>query len=177
MKNRLTVSMLTFAVFLVCLLSASINAQTKEIDIAPEKIAEFSAVDQKPLVQTNKDGIAIDGYDPVAYFDQGKAVRGEQPYNCEYLGREWYFSSAENRDRFLADPEKFAPAYGGYCAHSVGDKKLVRSNPESFVIKDNQLHLYANESLAKKDRKKESIKFKFDKKERDNNWLTFQSDF
>ena len=177
MKNRLTFPILALTIFLFGLLSMSINAQTNDVKADFKEAIDLSSDEQMSPVQANDQGVAIDGYDPVAYFDQGKAVRGQQPYNCEYLGRQWYFSSAENRDRFLADPEKFAPAYGGYCAHSLGDNKLIRSNPESFAIKDSKLHLYANERLAKKDREKDTIKFKFDKKERDNNWLTFQSDF
>ena len=104
-------------------------------------------------------------------------MRGNATHSCEYLGREWHFSSAENRDKFLENPEKFAPLYGGYCAHSITDNKLVRSNPEHFSIKEGQLHLYVNDRVAKKDIKKDEIKFKFDKKERDNNWLTYQSNF
>ena len=175
MKNTFKVLTFGFSVFMISLLSASINAQTEQAPVEDE--LEFSPVEEPSLVQTNEQGIAIDGYDPVAYFDQGKAVQGEASYNCEYLGRQWYFSSSENRDKFLADPEKFAPQYGGYCAYSLGNNKLVRSNPESFAIKDGQLHLYVNDRIAKKDQKKDTIKFSFDKKTRDKNWFTYQREF
>ena len=184
MNNKTIVLIFSLSVFLVGLLGASIHAQTieptikTELETGSEKPMDLDSLKSKsPIVQTNKDGVAIDGYDPVAYFDQGKAVRGQQSYNCEYLGRQWHFSSAENRDKFLANPEKFAPQYGGYCAHSIGNNKLVRSNPKSFAINDGKLHLYVNNYRAQKDKKKDKIKFEFDKKVRDNNWLTYQSEF
>lgn len=196
MKTKFPAVTLSVVFLLSGLLSVSISAQTdksetspqsselstevkKEININPLKGSALVSTGSKEYspIQSNEQGIAIDGYDTVAYFDQGKAVRGSASHSCEYLGREWHFSSAENRDKFLEDPEKFAPLYGGYCAHSMTGNKLVRSNPESFAIQGGQLHLYVNDRVAKKDRKKDEIKFKFDKKIRDNNWLTYQREF
>jgi len=201
MKNNLPAVTLSVILLLTGLLSVSISAQTdsaqtakpeivsqsnelsteveKKVNITPSNVDSLVQTDSKEFspIQSNEQGIAIDGYDTVAYFDEGKAVRGNATHSCEYLGREWHFSSAANRDKFLQDPEKFAPLYGGYCAHSITDNKLVRSNPESFAIKDGQLHLYVNDRLAKKDSSKDKIKFNFDKKLRDNNWLTYQAEF
>ena len=63
-------------------------------------------------------GSAIEGYDPVAYFEEGRPVEGDSDYAYEWMGATWYFASARNRDLFAADPEKYAPQYGGYCAQS-----------------------------------------------------------
>ena len=61
-------------------------------------------------------GIAIQGYDPVAYFTDGQAVKGSDAFAYEWLGAIWHFASAEHRDLFAADPVRYAPQFGGYCA-------------------------------------------------------------
>ncbi len=158
--------------FFALLLTLSISAQQSQ-EIEPQ----FSPMPAEVPVQANKDGVAIDGFDPVAYFDDGKAVKGVAVHSCEYLNRTWHFSSAENRDKFLSDPEKFSPQYGGYCAHSLSKNKIVESDPESFLVRDEKLYLYTNDSVARKDTKIDKSKFSFNKSVRDKNWLTYQSDF
>lgn len=153
-------------------LSVSLNAQ--EQNGAEEN---FSPIEKPTSVQTNDEGVAIDGYDPVAYFDQDKAVKGLSIHTCEYLDATWYFSSAENRDKFLANPEEFAPQYGGFCAHSLNKNKIVDSNPQSYLIRDNKLYLYLNEGLAEKDGKRKENIFSKNKSVRDSNWLTYQAEF
>lgn len=64
-------------------------------------------------------GKAIQGYDPVAYFTESKPVEGSKKHKYEWNDATWYFASEKNRDAFKADPEKFAPQYGGYCAWAV----------------------------------------------------------
>ena len=86
-------------------------------------------------------------------------------------------SSAENRDKFLSNPEKFAPQYGGYCAHSLTSNKIVYSNPESFVVRDDKLYLYAEERAAVKDTGRKDNIFAKKKSNRDDNWLTYQLSF
>lgn len=65
-------------------------------------------------VNKTSDGIAIKGYDPVAYFAQGKPVKGNRDLEYVWMGAKWHFSSAEHRDLFSKDPGKYAPKYGGY---------------------------------------------------------------
>lgn len=65
-------------------------------------------------VNTNSFGVALKGYDTVAYFTEGRAVKGKGKFSYIWKNAKWYFASAENRDRFAADPEHFAPQYGGY---------------------------------------------------------------
>ncbi len=129
--------------------------------------------EKKPLIALNKKGVAINGYDTVAYFDQSKAVKGSKKYSCEYNEATWYFSSEENREKFLENPEKFAPQYGGYCAHALAEGKLIEANPKAFVVKDDKLYLYSKKKFAKK------VAFTFEDKKplRNKNWLKFQKSF
>ena len=159
-------------VVIVLLATWSISAQQSN-EVEPE----FSPMPAQVNIMANEDGVAIDGFDPVAYFDEGKAVKGVEIHSCEYLNRTWHFSSAENRDKFLSNPEKFSPQYGGFCAHSLSNNKLIESTPEAFTIRDDKLYLYVNNRQAEKDAKRNEIKFEFNKTERDKNWLTYQSNF
>ena len=84
---------------------------------------------------------AIEGYDPVAYFEEGKPVEGDSDYSYEWLGATWYFSSAENRDLFAADPEKYAPQYGGYCAWAVSQGYTAKIDPQAWSVVDDKLYL------------------------------------
>jgi YHS domain-containing protein len=65
-------------------------------------------------------GVAIKGYDTVAYFTEGKAMKGSEEFAHEWLGTPWYFANAKHRDMFAADPASYAPQYGGYCTLGVG---------------------------------------------------------
>ena len=86
-------------------------------------------------------GVAIRGTDPVAYFTQNRPVEGRKKHQHEYQGATFYFSSAENRDLFAANPEKYAPQYGGYCAWAVSLGYTASTVPEAFTIVDGKLYL------------------------------------
>ncbi len=86
-------------------------------------------------------GVAIDGYDPVAYFTLGKPVPGEKQFSHEWNDATWRFASAENRDKFAAAPEKYAPQYGGYCAWAVSQGYTADINPAAWKIVDGKLYL------------------------------------
>lgn len=91
-------------------------------------------------VYANAEG-AIGGYDPVAYFDENKPVKGSQEFSTEWNGAVWYFSSADRKARFEAEPERYAPQFGGYCAMAVSGGYTAMSSPEAFAIVDNKLYL------------------------------------
>lgn len=93
---------------------------------------------------------AIRGYDTVAYFTENQAVEGSAEYATEYQGATWLFSSQEHLDLFLADPEKYAPQYGGYCAYAVSQNQTASIKPELFTIVDGKLYLNYNESINDK---------------------------
>lgn len=93
---------------------------------------------------------AIKGYDTVAYFTENKPVKGESKYSYEYNEATWLFSSQENRDLFKADPEKYAPQYGGYCAYAVSQGSTASIRPELFTIYEGKLYLNYNKSINDK---------------------------
>jgi YHS domain-containing protein len=84
---------------------------------------------------------AINGYDTVAYFTAGKAVKGEDSLATDWMGAKWKFSTQANLDLFRANPEKYAPQYGGYCAYGVAQGYLVKVEPEQFTVRDGRLYL------------------------------------
>jgi hypothetical protein len=86
-------------------------------------------------------GVAIKGADPVAYFTEGKPVTGQKKFETEWKGAKWRFSSAQNRDMFVASPEKFAPQYGGYCSYAVSQGYTAKIDIDAWAIVDDKLYL------------------------------------
>ena len=95
---------------------------------------------EKP-VNTTFLGVAIKGYDPVAYFTDGKPAKGASVYSFEWNGAEWRFASAAHRDLFKADPAKYAPQYGGYCAWAVSRGYTAGIDPDAWKIVSGRLYL------------------------------------
>ena len=95
-------------------------------------------------------GIAIEGYDPVAYFTDGKPVKGDSDFEHEWKDSTWRFASAKSRDAFAADPEKYAPQYGGYCAYAVSQNSTAGIDPDSWTILGGKLYLNYNAKIQKK---------------------------
>lgn len=93
--------------------------------------------------QVNRNGSewAIGGFDPVAYFTDHAAVRGDPAHSAEWHGARWLFASEEHRARFVASPDRYAPAYGGYCAYAASQGRLVRIDPEAWSIEGGRLYL------------------------------------
>ena len=85
--------------------------------------------------------LAIRGADPVAYFTMGEAVAGLPQYEYEWNGATWRFSSAANKEAFKAEPEAFAPAYGGYCAKAMSEGNVASVDPRAWKIVDGKLYL------------------------------------
>lgn len=84
---------------------------------------------------------AIDGYDPVAFFEQGEAVRGDEAHSFEWRGSRWLFASAENLARFRQNPQQFVPQYGGYCAYGMANGYTAFTDPTAWTIVDGRLFL------------------------------------
>ena len=103
-------------------------------------ILSSAALAQKAPVFSDRDG-AIRGYDPVAYFTQGKPVKGSREYTHQWNGATWRFASAQNRERFAAAPAKYAPQYGGYCAYGVASGYAVKIEPDAWSVVDGKLYL------------------------------------
>lgn len=94
-------------------------------------------------------GLAIRGTDPVAYFTAGKPVKGVKAHSLEYMDATWRFASAENKALFQADPEKYAPQYGGYCAWAVSQGYTASVDPEAWAIVDDKLYLNYSAKVQK----------------------------
>ena len=86
-------------------------------------------------------GVAIKGYDPVASFEESKPVKGSKQFTYEWMGAQWQFATAANRDLFAASPEKYAPQFGGYCAWAVSNNYTAETDPDAWTIRDGRLFL------------------------------------
>jgi hypothetical protein len=96
-----------------------------------------------------KDGVAIQGYDPVSYFTEAKPVKGAPQFEQSWNGTTWRFASAANRDVFAAAPEKYAPKYGGFCAFGVAQGYKVDIDPAAWSVVDGQLYLNYSTSVRR----------------------------
>lgn len=105
------------------------------------------AQDKVPLTDKNSKGIAIKGYDTVAYFDQSQPVKGAAQFSYDWNGAKWLFSSAAHRDTFAKDPAKYAPQYGGYCAYGVSQGHAVEVDPTAWKIVDGKLYLNNSKAI------------------------------
>ena len=94
-------------------------------------------------------GLAIAGYDPVAYFTDGKPVAGSSDFTTEWKGATWRFASAAHRDQFVATPDRFAPQYGGYCAWAVSQNYTAGIDPAAWKIVDGKLYLNYSKDVQK----------------------------
>ena len=114
-------------------------------------IAAAPAAQAEPPIYTGVfSNIALQGHDPVAYFAEGKPVKGDEAFSTEYMGAQFRFASAANRDAFLADPQAYAPQYGGYCAWAMADGKHAKGDARHWRIVDGKLYLNYNKSIQKK---------------------------
>ena len=118
---------------------------------APAYAAEpVNTLEKSGFFSYKPSGVAIRGTDTVAYFTQGKPVAGSDQFTTEWQGATWKFSSQEHLDLFVAEPEKYAPQYGGYCAYGVAQDNLVKIEPENWTIVDGKLYLNYDDDLQEK---------------------------
>lgn len=124
----------TFFYSLCMLIITAIHAQT-----ANNKTKHFNT----------ENNIAIDGYDPVAYFTQNKAVKGNKNFAVSADGVIYHFSSQANKDLFVKTPAKYEPQYGGWCAYAMGAKGTkVEIDPKTFKILNGKLYLFYNKTFT-----------------------------
>lgn len=103
----------------------------------------------KSPVNTTRAQLALQGYDAVAYFADGKPVAGSSAFEYRWMNAVWRFASAEHRDRFAKEPEKFAPQFGGYCAYAVSRGYTADGDPKAWRIVDGQLFLNYSPDVQK----------------------------
>ena len=113
--------------------------------IVPLLTSPARADEHTPTPELNaKAGLAVKGYDPVAYFTRHKAVKGDPAYSYAWSGVTWRFASAEDRDLFIASPARYAPQYGGYCAFAISRDLIADISPKSWAVVDDKLYLNNN---------------------------------
>lgn len=120
-------------------------------------IASSAARAAEPAINTLTGGFfgsasdtAILGYDTVAYFTDGKPVKGSDSFVAVWMGAKWKFASQTHLDLFKATPEKYAPQYGGYCAYGVAIDNLVSIEPDKFKVIDGKLYLNYDANVQQK---------------------------
>jgi YHS domain-containing protein len=128
-SGRPTWRVLAAAFVLACIVPLAASAASPEIFTGPVK------------------GVAINGYDPVAYFTAHKPVAGKADITHSWKGATWRFASAQNRDAFRAAPEKYAPQYGGYCAYAVAKGYTAKTDPQAWRVVDDKLYLNYSKSV------------------------------
>jgi len=101
-------------------------------------------------VNKTSDGVAIKGYDPVAYFTDRKPVKGNRDFEYVWMGAKWRFSTAGHKDLFIKDPDKYAPKYGGYCAYAVSQGTTADIDPDAWNIVDGRLYLNLSKRIKDK---------------------------
>ncbi|OHD65286.1 MAG: hypothetical protein A2176_15225 [Spirochaetes bacterium RBG_13_51_14] len=114
----------------------------------------FSGCDVKnsgpSLSKTLIGNVAIKGYDSVAYFKAGKALKGDESISFKWHNAIWYFASKKNRDLFAANPVKYAPQYGGYCAWAMAGSRKAHTDPEVWKIVNGKLYLNCSKAAFEK---------------------------
>lgn len=111
--------------------------------VSPIGMGQALAYDELSTSAVNVDaeGVAIRGHDPVAYFTLGKPAVGDNQYSASHGGARYLFTSAANRDIFLADPAKYSPVFGGFCAMGVALGKKLDGDPALWRVVDGKLYL------------------------------------
>jgi YHS domain-containing protein len=108
----------------------------------------------------SENGVAVDGTDVVAYFTKGKPVSGSSEHTHQWNGATWRFSNEANRDAFAANPEAYAPQYGGYCAYAVSEGYTASTVPEAWKIVDGKLYLNYSKRIQRKWERNEAGRIK-----------------
>ncbi len=98
------------------------------------------------LLATDTNHVAIQGYDTVAYFTDGKPIKGSETYEYAWDDAKWHFVSAAHREMFIADPERYMPRFGGFCAGAMMDGLRVPANPNAWAIVGGKLYMIAGDT-------------------------------
>ena len=110
----------------------------------------INTLERSGLFGYKPSGIAIRGFDTVAYFTEGKPREGSDEFTSAWQGATWKFASQEHLDIFKDNPEKYAPQYGGYCAYGVAQDSLVKIEGDNWTIVDDKLYLNYDDDLQEK---------------------------
>lgn len=128
------------------------RAKTLALILTTACLGATAASAVEPISTKGRDRVAVERYDAVSYFD-GQALEGDPSISHRWQGAIWFFASTENRDRFVANPESYAPQYGGYCAFAVSKGYTADVDPEAWTVVDGKLYLNNSKSVRTKWRK------------------------
>lgn len=106
--------------------------------------------DQAPVYTGLLSRVAVSGYDPVAYFTDGRPVRGSERFRINHQGYEYRFASAEHLAAFRENPSRYVPQYGGYCAWAVSQGYTASADPTNWRIVDGKLYLNYNDEIQRR---------------------------
>ena len=95
----------------------------------------------KPAINLSRGQLALGGYDAVAYIADGKALQGSASFEYRWMDATWRFASADHRDQFSKDPQRYAPQFGGYCAYAVSQGHTANGDPKVWRVVDGRLYL------------------------------------
>lgn len=115
-----------------------------------EAQASSNTADTRPVFTRTFSNTALEGYDAVAYHTEGEAIRGNRNFRTEWRGVEWRFVSQANLDLFLADPDRYAPQYGGYCSWAMAQGYGAKGDPLAWDIVDGRLYLNYNREIQER---------------------------
>ena len=104
----------------------------------------LAALEPDAPIATDKKGVALDGYDMVAYLETGKGAKGKSEWASKHRNVTWYFSSSKNKSKFDADPEKYMPEYGGYCVFAIAVKKITKGYGKYGEKRNGKLYFNAD---------------------------------
>ena len=107
-------------------------------------VPALASASPAPSVSATEDGVAIGGYDPVGYFTEGRPILGSADFTRHWQGAIWRFASAASRARFEANPEAYAPVFGGYCAWAISQNYIAPGDPRVWRIVGGRLYLNFN---------------------------------
>ncbi len=111
------------------------------VSLSPATVLAFEEINKSYF-----SGLALVGYDAVSYFTEAKAVKGDKAHSLEWENATWLFASNSNRQKFLADPDSYAPQYGGYCSNQMSLGHLSDIDGEVWRIIDNKLYLFGHDA-------------------------------
>ncbi len=144
---------LLFSIFIISSSFAQQDNMMKknDMDINKDKMKSNTMMkkDMMTKIDKNKMGVAINGYDPVAYFTDSKSVMGKKEFSYKWNDAEWYFEDKSHKEMFKKNPDKYAPQYGGFCAFGLSKDKLSSSDPNAWQIVDGKLYLCTNNKVHK----------------------------
>ena len=171
MQSKLLITALTLSAPLVL---GQVSAGTATI---PARAASITTAQADEPVRNTKEwnlkkGLAIKGYDPVAYFPEGgrKAVKGDKNLSHTHKGATYHFATRDNLDRFKKNPARYEPAHGGWCSWAMRDEDKTDIDPKNFIVKDNRLFLFYNGFWGNTKKQWEKGDHRTYEKQADNGW-------